>query len=85
MSSSFAAAQGLVRVTALARQLSAIELMLGAQAVELRELGGNIAPAMARTVETVRLHSPALAEDRALASDINTLADAIAGGAFNQP
>ncbi len=85
MASSFSAARALMRVTDLAGQLSAIELMLGAQAVELRQLGGEIAPAVARTIDQVRAHSPALAEDRPLTDDINALSGAIAGGAFNPP
>lgn len=85
MASSFSAARALVRVTNLAGRLSAIELMLATQAVELRQLGANIAPAVARAMDQVRAHSRAFAGDRPLADDINALTEAITGAGFNQP
>ncbi|MCP5080273.1 MAG: aromatic amino acid lyase [Alphaproteobacteria bacterium] len=85
MSSSFSAARALLRVTDLAGRLSAMELMLGAQCVELRELDGKVAPAVALAIRQVRAHSPALAQDRPLTDDINALTSAVAEGAFNQP
>lgn len=80
MASSFSAGRALSRVCALAGRLSALELMVGAQAVELRQLGAGMAPFVRRTVEQVRALSPALTDDRSLADDIDKLADAIANG-----
>ncbi len=82
MSSSFSAARALLRVVDLATQLSAIELMIGAQCVEQRELGSDIAPAVASAIECVRTYAPPLVQDRPLADDINKLSSMITQGVF---
>ncbi|NNF78281.1 MAG: aromatic amino acid lyase [Rhizobiales bacterium] len=85
MSSSFSAARALLQVTELAGRLSAMELMLAAQCVDLRELGDQAAPAVAQAIGQVRAHSPRLAQDRPLTDDINALAGAVAAGVFTRP
>ena len=82
MASSFSAAGALMRTAHLASRLTAIELMVGAQAVELRTRGGPGAPVLKTALERVRHHSRALAEDRPLGEDINRLTEAIARGEF---
>ncbi|MEM1199232.1 MAG: aromatic amino acid lyase [Pseudomonadota bacterium] len=82
MASSFSAANALMRSARLASRLSAIELMVGAQAVELRTPGGPSAPALRTALEHVRRHSAALGEDRPLGEDINRLTEAIAREEF---
>ena len=82
MSSSYAAARTLLRVVDLATQLSAIELMIGAQCVEHRGLGDDIAPAVANAIDRVRAYAPPLAQDRPLTDDINKLSSAITQGVF---
>ncbi|MEM8687072.1 MAG: aromatic amino acid lyase [Pseudomonadota bacterium] len=77
MTSSFSAASALVHTAQLASRLSAIELMVGAQAVELRMPGGPSAPALKTALAQVRRHSPALEDDRPLSEDINRLTAAI--------
>ncbi len=80
MASSHSAGRALLRVAALSHRLNAIEFMVAAQAVDLRQLGENAAPAVRRTVKQVRAHSPAPSHDRPLAEDIDKLAEAIAQG-----
>ena len=82
MSSSFSAAKGLREVTSLAAQLSAIELLVGAQCVDLRKLGSALAPKMQACVEKVRTLSPFVTEDRPLSSDIERLSEAVHAGDF---
>lgn len=85
MTSSFQAARGLLKVTELATRLSAIELMIAAQAVELRQLGDDVAPAMAEVIGQVRVLSPALNEDRSLTHDLDALATSLAQGVLDAP
>lgn len=68
------------------RHLVAIELVIAAQAVELRGLApGEIAPALAAITAQTREISPALIEDRPLGDEIEALAAAIKSGAFGPP
>lgn len=82
MASSLHAARALVRTADLASRLSAMELMVAAQAVELREPTGPSAPGLKRALSQVRRHCPALIDDRPLGEDINRLTSAIAQGEF---
>lgn len=76
------AAKALLTIADRARRLCAIELMIAAQAVELRELGDEIAPAMRRTLASVREVSEPLDRDRPLGGEIDTLAGLIGDGVF---
>ena len=83
MASSFHAARALMRTADLAARLSAMELMVAAQAIELRAPAGPTAPALKRALEQVRGLSSALVEDRPLGEDIERLTQAIGQGAFS--
>lgn len=74
------AARALARVAEQARVVTAVELLVAAQAVELR--GARLAPRMQRVVATIRGISPRLETDRALTGEIDALAEAIGAGAF---
>lgn len=67
-------------VTAACRQLTSLELMVAAQAVELRALGGDLAPRLQRLLAFVRTLVAPLREDRPLGAELTTLAEAIADG-----
>ena len=69
-------------------RLTAFELMIGVQAVELRRLEPvtpRLAPTVAATVGRVREVMPAVTEDRPLGEDIERLAAQVAAGAFEMP
>ncbi|MBV9878991.1 MAG: aromatic amino acid lyase, partial [Gemmatirosa sp.] len=75
------AAVKLRRVVANVRRVLAVELMCGAQGIDLRvplRPGRGVRAAHA----AVRARVPRLVEDRVLSPDIEALADAIAAGAF---
>ncbi|MGD1924024.1 MAG: histidine ammonia-lyase [Paracoccaceae bacterium] len=61
--------------------LSAMELMIGCQAVELRALD-TVAPKIATAMATVRKTVPPVTVDRSLSADIESLADIVRIGAF---
>ena len=65
-------------------RLTAMELMIAAQAVELRELD-TIAPFNETTMARVRAEIPPLTHDRPLAEDIMTLAASVGSGQFAGP
>ncbi|MEX2630756.1 MAG: aromatic amino acid lyase [Tistlia sp.] len=79
-----AARQGL-RLLAAFERLVAIEAVIAAQAVELRGCATTLSPALGEVLARVRRHSPALAEDRPLAAEIEALSAAIRGGALAAP
>lgn len=76
-------AKALVPVCEALERLTAMELMIGTQAVELRDLNAA-PPALARTMAEVRTVSPPLGQDRALAEEIEAVADLVASGRFDQ-
>ena len=61
------------------RHVIAIELMCAAQAIDLQERR-QLGRGTRRLYELVRRTIPVLTEDRPLSSDIETIADLIAGG-----
>ena len=77
------AARALHRVSGLSQNLSAIELMIAAQAVDLRDGPLNLGPFLAQTYALVRKISPMLQADRPLSREIGELCAAIASGAFD--
>lgn len=77
------AAKSLLAIADRARRLTAIELMVAAQAVELREIADDLAPATRIALATVREACPPLGDDRPLGSEIDALAGLIADGAFD--
>ena len=56
------------------RRLTAIELIVAAQAVELRDLGDALAPALHPVLSRIRQHIPHLTEDIPLGAPIEALA-----------
>jgi histidine ammonia-lyase len=58
----------------------AIELLLAAQALDLRGIAP--APALRQPFEAIRAHVPAMVEDRVLAEDIGKVRGLLDGGAF---
>ncbi len=76
------AAKSLLTIAERASRLTAIELMVAAQAVELREIGGDLAPATHAALGAVREVSPSLDGDRPLGSEVDALAALIDDGAF---
>lgn len=77
-------AKALAQITAKLERLVAMELMIAAQAVELRG-APRIAPQLARTIQRVRASSPPLEHDRPLACDIEALAARVGNGDFLEP
>jgi histidine ammonia-lyase len=77
------AARDALRVCEMVEKVVAIDLIVSAQACEVR---GSVAlrPGVARLIETVRRLSPPLSEDRCLDDDLTNVADAIAAGAFGE-
>ena len=61
--------------------LSAMELMIACQAVELRELE-VIAPKVSAAMRVVRDEVAPVTEDRSLSADIEAVADRVRAGAF---
>ncbi len=76
------AAKSLLAIVERARRLTAIELMVAAQAVELREIGEDLSPATHAALATVRQVCPPLDGDRPLGAEIDALANLVADGAF---
>ena len=56
---------------------TAIELIVAAQAVDLRDLGEGLAPALRPVMALVRARSPRIVEDRALGDEIEAIAAAL--------
>ena len=78
------AAKNLLTLLEKARLLCAIELMVAAQAIDLRNLGDAIAPRLAAVHGQIRAISPALGDDRPLTGDLEQLAELIETGGFDQ-
>lgn len=77
-------AKALHAIAAKMERLVAMELMIAAQAVELRG-APRIAPQLARTIQRVRATSPVLEADRSLATEIEALAERVHLGDFHEP
>jgi len=69
------AAKSLLRVLKLARLLTAIELIVAAQAIDLR--GSILAPLLKEAHARIRAISPTIENDRPLGAEINALAAAL--------
>lgn len=82
MSSAPAAVRGLEQIADLALRLTAVELMVAAQAVELRGCDGDLGPEMAAAYIAVREISPKIDADRPLGGEIDALADSLREGRF---
>ncbi|MEM7057454.1 MAG: aromatic amino acid lyase [Pseudomonadota bacterium] len=78
------AAKAMGQIVDRLQRLSAIELMLGAQAVELRQ-DVDIAPAIRRTVDMIRGVVDRMADDRPMTEDIEALTKSVAQGDFAEP
>ena len=69
------AAKNLLALLDLQCRVTAIELIVAAQAVRLRDVAEDIAPALTPVLATLRGLSPPLEEDRALGDEIEAVAD----------
>ena len=67
------AGNALRRILGHIRRLTAIELIFAAQAVERRELGDSLAPALRPVMTMVREVSPVFEDDRALGDELEAL------------
>lgn len=79
------AARALMRISGHLRGLAAIELMVAAQAVDLRDGAAPLGPFLREKHALCRVQSKALTEDRPLSADIDRLSDAVAAGEFGDP
>ncbi|MEM6661340.1 MAG: aromatic amino acid lyase [Pseudomonadota bacterium] len=77
-------AKSLMTITGHLQRLIAIELLIAAQAVEMRGIQ-EIAPMMRSTLAAVRKVSPTVQDDRPLSDDIEALAEEVAKGTFEEP
>lgn len=68
------AARALGRIAALALRLSAAEMMMAAQAIDLRGAGAQTGPALGAALALVRRASPPLVQARPLGGEIEALA-----------
>jgi len=75
--------KNLFPITKRLRQLSAIESIVAAQAIDLRELSKPIAPALQPIYATIRSVSEPLSADRSLGAEIEELATRIEQDAFS--
>lgn len=76
-------AQAAMKVVDLAARLTAIEFVVGAQAMELRHPDGEFPPSLNSMLQNVRRLSSALLADRPLGEDIEALAIAVKEGQFS--
>jgi histidine ammonia-lyase len=77
------AARDALRVCEIVEKVVAIDLIVSAQACEVRG-SVELRPGIARLVDTVRRLCPPLSDDRCLDGDLTNVADAIAAGAFGE-
>lgn len=80
LTSAPAAVRGLAQVNRLASRLTAIEILVAAQAVELRGTEGALGPPMKALLSGIRAVAPPLGPDRPLAGEIEALAAALSEG-----
>lgn len=85
LSGSPAAVKTLGMVAEHLHRLTAIELIVAAQAVNLRGGGIPTESYLARTIARIRETSPALGEDRPLGADIESLAGRVSKDHFGMP
>jgi histidine ammonia-lyase len=83
MTGSPATVRALVQVVDRLRRLTAIEMLVAAQAVDLRECAPGISPYMSAVLGQIRSLSPAFNVDRPLGRDIETLAEHIRSGSLD--
>ena len=76
-------AKSLFPIASRLRQLSAIEAIVAAQAIELRNLDQQLPKTLQAVFTTVREESATVRQDRPLGAEIDALADRIKHGAFN--
>jgi len=79
------AARALARINDLGRRLTAIELMVGAQAADLHDITADLGPPMARLYRAIRAVSPQIDTDRPLTNDVESLAKRIEDGTLTPP
>lgn len=82
MTQSLQAARSLGAVVEGLERICAVELLIAAQAIDLRGTAHDLQPALAAVLAHVRSISPALEHDRPLGWDLDELAGAIGEGAF---
>ncbi|MCA0930405.1 aromatic amino acid ammonia-lyase [Ruegeria profundi] len=82
LTNSPAAVKALLQITGHLQRLTAIELLVACQAVELRGTAGSLGSFLSSTCRRIREISPALNEDRPLAEDIERLAESISQNRF---
>jgi histidine ammonia-lyase len=82
MTQSLQAAQNLGAVVEGLKRVCAVELLVAAQAIELRGTTAELNPALAGVLAHVRSISPGLDRDRPLGTDLDALTAAISHGAF---
>jgi histidine ammonia-lyase len=85
MTQSLQAGLNLAEVVEGLERLCAIELLVAAQAIDLRGTAAALNPALATALARVRSISPALEHDRPLGPDLDAVAAAVRHGAFAQP
>lgn len=83
MTQSLQAAQSLAGVVEGLERICAVELMVAAQAIELRGTAADLDTPLAAALGRVRSISPALNRDRPLSPDLDKLAAAISDGVFD--
>ena len=82
MTQSLQAAHNLTDVVEGLERICAVELMVAAQAIELRGTAGDLTPRLAAVLAHIRSISPALGHDRALGAELDAMAAAIGQGGF---
>ncbi|WP_166417525.1 aromatic amino acid ammonia-lyase [Cochlodiniinecator piscidefendens] len=82
LSSAPAAVRALENVVSLSANLTAIEFIVAAQAIELRACQSSMGAHLSNSLSQIRNLSMPLVEDRPLSSDIRLLSDAIMQGKF---
>lgn len=82
MTQSLQAGQNLARVVEGLERITAIELLVAAQAIELRGTAAKLNPALTAVLALTRSLSPALDIDRPLGPEVDSLTAALGQGAF---
>lgn len=77
-------AKALFAIAVRLRQLSAVEGIVAAQAVDLREPAVVLPQPLQAVFNTIRQHCPPLQQDRSLGAEIDALAEQIKHGAFDR-
>lgn len=82
MTQSLQAAQSLAAVVDGLERICAVELLVAAQAIELRGTAAELNPALSAVLARIRSISPALEHDRPLGAEIDAMTAALGHGAF---